>query len=159
MTEHTAYTAAPGKRSSLSVIFFLSYFCVFATSPLLVHLHTQMHDELYASASVRPESFQRNLKLVVAEFLLSVITREERDDGTDASPHGRVILKEKAAEVTESTHLKLRYPSECANSSLDAAALPMTGEVRTTVEHDNVTPGKAFYPLYVGLSPPSLSYS
>ncbi len=110
-----------------------------------------MHNELHSTS---PKSSLRDLKFVIAEFLLSIATSEETNDNAAGPPNDQVIMKAKAAEVTETWQSKLRppihYMPEAANDSFLSKRLVIS----KMVLEDCPKCQDVFYPLHSGLSPP-----
>lgn len=145
---------ASTKKINLIKAFLLAYFSVYATSPVLVHLHTKMHNELYASPSAKIGSPARAWELILPELFLSILTGEERNDTGDPT-RGDATLNRKVAEISESVQSKLRSPL-ISSPGTPVEVSPSERSALTTTTQHRPKPQKGFYPFYCGLSPPSL---
>ncbi|HXX57172.1 MAG TPA: hypothetical protein VEI96_04170 [Thermodesulfovibrionales bacterium] len=134
-------------------VFFLIYFCIYATSPFLVYLHTEVHNELHASV-VQITRSPLDMKLFIAELLLSIVTGEERND-TGPDPSQGTVLKVKAAEVQETVHSRLKPPARSSLLIADELVLARTPALTGVIEEKKPLFQKGFCPLHSGLSPPS----
>ena len=145
--------SATSEEINLLEAFFLWWFIIFATSLVLVHLDTKMYNDLHPSPSVKIAWPDR--ALVMADLVLSIFNREERND-TEGPSRDHVNLKGRFAEICATVLSKLQFPIRFSPVSPDGPLLSETSAITKSTQQHRPRFHKGFHSLHFGLSPPSL---